>query len=88
MSANGADCQRGSGISSKAGIWDWEKQLLGGIGKVAGLGASAVSKGWGGLVRILGGVTSAFSKVGGVIRRTSGLFGALIQKFTSGIPVP
>ena len=78
------ELQKGSGY--KRG-YSFPKEMLKGIGKVAGLGASAVSKGWGGLVRILGGVTSAFSKVGGVIRRTSGLFGALIQKFTSGIPI-
>ena len=78
------ELQKGSGY--KRG-YSFPKEMLKGIGKVAGLGVSAVSKGWGGLVRILGGVTSAFSKVGGVIRRTSGLFGALIQKFTSGIPI-
>lgn len=78
------ELQKGSGY--KRG-YSFPKEMLKGIGKVAGLGVSAVSKGWGGLVRTLGGVTSAFSKVGGVIRRTSGLFGALIQKFTSGIPI-
>lgn len=45
------------------------------------------SKGWGGFTKILGGVRSALSKVSTVIKRTSGLFGALIQKFSSGIPV-
>ena len=45
------------------------------------------SKGWGGFTKILGGVRSALSKVSTVIKRTSGLFGALIQKFTSGIPI-
>ena len=83
MKANGADVERPVSLPKQA--MGLGKSVVGGIGKVAGLGASAVSKGWGGLVRILGGVTSAFSKVGGVIRRTSGLFGALIQKFTSGI---
>ena len=85
MKANGADVERPVSLPKQA--MGLGKSVVGGIGKVAGLGASAVSKGWGGLVRILGGVTSAFSKVGGVIRRTSGLFGALIQKFTSGIPI-
>lgn len=85
MKANGADVERTVSLPKQA--MGLGKSVVGGIGKVAGLGASAVSKGWGGLVRILGGVTSAFLKVGGVIRRTSGLFGALIQKFTSGIPI-
>ena len=89
MKANGTDVKRPVSLPKQAlGLG---KGILGGIGKVigkvVGLGASAVSKGWGGLVRILGGVISAFSKVGGVIRRTSGLFGALIQKFTNGIPI-
>lgn len=79
-----AELQKGSGY--KRG-YSFPKEMLKGIGKVAGLGVSAVSKGWGGFTKILGGVRSALSKVSTVIKRTSGLFGALIQKFSSGIPV-
>lgn len=49
-------------------------------------GTNAVSKGWGGMEKLLGGLQSAFSKAVPVIKRTSGAFAALIQKFTSGIP--
>ena len=77
MKANGTDVKRPVSLP---------KQALG-IGRVAGFGISAVSKGWGGFTKILDGVRSALSKVSTVIKRTSGLFGALIQKFSSGIPV-
>lgn len=85
MKANGTDVKRPVSLSKQAlGLG---KGILGGIGRVAGLGISAVSKGWGGFTKILDGVRFALSKVGIVIKRTSGLFGALIQKFSSGIPV-
>ena len=51
------------------------------------LGISAVTKGYGGLFKVVGTVASAFSKFNTVIKRTSGAFAALIQKFTSGIPI-
>lgn len=85
MQANGTDMKRPVSLPKQAlGLG---KGIFGGIGKVAGLGISVVSKGWGGFTKILGGVRSALSKVSTVIKRTSGLFGALIQKFSSGIPV-
>lgn len=55
-----------------------------GIGKA---GLSATQKGWGGLKKTMSGTISVFNKVSDVIKRTSGAFAALIQKFTSGIPV-
>ena len=51
------------------------------------LGITAVTKGYGGLFKAVGTVASAFSKFNTVIKRTSGAFAALIQKFTSGIPI-
>ena len=51
------------------------------------LGITAVTKGYGGLFKVVGTVASAFSKFNTVIKRTSGSFAALIQKFTSGIPI-
>lgn len=85
MQSSGTDVERPVSLPKQA--MGLGKSVFRGIGKVAGLGVSAATKGWGGLVRILGGVSSAFLKVGGAIRRTSGLFGALIQKFTRGIPI-
>lgn len=49
-------------------------------------GASAVSKGWGGMTKVFGGMRSVLTSVSGAIRKTSGAFGALIQRFVSGIP--
>ena len=67
------------------------KEIFKGIGKGAlglgNLGLSAVQKGWGGLKKIISGTASALTKVTTVIKRTSGAFAALIQKFTSGIPI-
>lgn len=85
MKANGTDVERPVSLPKQA--MGLGKSVFSGIGKVAGLGTSAVSKGWGGFTKILDGVRSALSKVSTVIKRTSGLFGALIQKFTSGIPI-
>lgn len=50
-----------------------------------GIGAT-VSKGWGGFTKLLGGVGNVASSFTGVIRKCSGAYAALIQKFTSGIP--
>lgn len=85
MQSSGTDVERPVSLPKQA--MGLGKSVFSGIGKVAGLGVSAASKGWGGFTKILDGVRSALSKVGTVIKRTSGLFGALIQKFTSGIPV-
>lgn len=45
-----------------------------------------VSKGWGGFTKLLGGIGNIASSFSGVIRKCSGAYAALIQKFTSGIP--
>lgn len=71
MQSSGTDVERPVSLPKQA--MGLGKSVFRGIGKVAGLGVSAATKGWGGLVRILGGVSSAFLKVGGAIRRTSGL---------------
>lgn len=67
------------------------KEIFKGLGKGAlglgNLGLNAVQKGWGGLKKIISGTASALTKVTTVIKRTSGAFAALIQKFTSGIPI-
>lgn len=67
------------------------KEIFKGIGKGAlglgNLGLNAAQKGWGGLKKIISGTASALTKVTTVIKRTSGAFAALIQKFTSGIPI-
>lgn len=52
---------------------------------VKGIGTT-VSKGWGGFTKFLGGVGNIASSFTGVIRKCSGAYAALIQKFTSGIP--
>ena len=62
------------------------KQALNfGTGIFKGIGTT-VSKGWGGFTRLLGGVGNIASSFTGVIRKCSGAYAALIQKFTSGIP--
>lgn len=62
------------------------KQALNfGTGIFKGIGAT-VSKGWGGFTKLLGGVGNVASSFSGVIRKCSGAYAALIQKFTSGIP--
>lgn len=67
------------------------KSVLGGVGKatlgLGSMGLTAVQKGWGGLKKVISGTASALTKVTAVIKRTSGVFAALIQKFTSGIPI-
>lgn len=57
-----------------------------GIGSIGSGIGNAVSKGWGGLTKLLGGVGNAASSFVGVIQKCSGAYAALIQKFTSGIP--
>ncbi len=61
--------------------------VIGGIGKVGLFGINAAQKGWGGLKKVISGTASALTKVTAVIKHTSGAFAALIQKFTSGIPI-
>ena len=62
------------------------KQALNfGTGIFKGIGTT-VSKGWGGFTKLLGGVGNIASSFTGVIRKCSGAYAALIQKFTSGIP--
>lgn len=57
-----------------------------GIGSIGSGIGNVVSKGWGGLAKLLGGVGNVASSFTGVIRKCSGAYAALIQKFTSGIP--
>lgn len=57
------------------------------LGKVLSNAAYVGSKGWGGLKKIISGTSSVFQRVSTAIKRTSGVFAALIQKFTSGIPI-
>lgn len=57
------------------------------LGKVLSNAAYIGSKGWGGLKKIISGTSSVFRRVSTAIKRTSGAFAALIQKFTSGIPI-
>ena len=82
MQSNGTAFTRGYSIP---------KEIFKGIGKGAlglgNLGLNAAQKGWGGLKKIISGIASALTKVTTVIKRTSGAFAALIQKFISGIPV-
>mgnify|MGYP002532607604 FL=1 len=82
MQSNGTVFTRGYSIP---------KEIFKGIGKGAlglgNLGLSAAQKGWGGLKKIISGTASVLTRVTTVIKRTSGAFAALIQKFTSGIPI-
>lgn len=55
-------------------------------GSVSGLGSIA-KKGWGGLTKLLSGVGKTASTATGIIRKCSGAYAALLQKFTSGIPI-
>ena len=62
-----------------------------GIGRatigLGSMGVNAAQKGWGGLKKVISGTASVLTKVTTVIKRTSGAFAALIQKFTNGIPI-
>ena len=82
MQSNGAAFTRGYSLP---------KEIFKGLGKGAlglgSLGLNAAQKGWGGLKKVISGTASVLTKVTTVIKRTSGAFAALIQKFTSGIPI-
>lgn len=58
------------------------------LGKVLSNVAYVGSKGWGGLKKLISGVASGIKALAsGAIQKSSGAFGALIQKFSSGIPI-
>lgn len=58
------------------------------LGRVLSNAAYIGSKGWGGLKKLISGVGSGLKTLAsGAIQKTSGAFAALIQKFTSGIPI-
>lgn len=58
------------------------------LGRVLSNAAYIGSKGWGGLKKLISGVGSGLKTLAsGAIQKASGAFAALIQKFTSGIPV-
>lgn len=58
------------------------------LGHVLSDAAYLGSKGWGGLKKLISGVGSGLKTLAsGAIQKTSGAFAALIQKFTSGIPI-
>lgn len=58
------------------------------LGRVLSNAAYIGSKGWGGLKKLISGVGSGLKTLAsGAIQKASGTFAALIQKFTSGIPV-
>ncbi|MDO5781359.1 MAG: hypothetical protein Q4P27_02765 [Eubacteriales bacterium] len=82
MQTNGTAFTRGYSVP---------KEIFKGLGKGAlglgNLGLNAAQKGWGGLKKVISGTASVLTKVTTVIKRTSGAFAALIQKFTSGIPI-
>lgn len=82
MQSNGTAFTRGYSLP---------KEIFKGLGKCAlglgSLGLNAAQKGWGGLKKVISGTASVLTKVTTVIKRTSGAFAALIQKFTSGIPI-
>lgn len=82
MQSNGTAFTRGYSLP---------KEIFKGLGKGAlglgSLGLNAAQKGWGGLKKVISGTASVLTKVTTVIKRTSGAFAALIQKFTSGIPI-
>lgn len=82
MQSNGTAFTRGYSLP---------KEIFKGLGKgvlgLGSLGLNAAQKGWGGLKKVISGTASVLTKVTTVIKRTSGAFAALIQKFTSGIPI-
>ena len=82
MQSNGTAFTRGYSLP---------KEIFKGLGKGAlglgSLGLNAAQKGWGGLKKVISGTASVLTKVTTVIKRTSGAFAALIQKFTSGTPI-
>lgn len=89
--SNGNAFKRTPETSIPRQTMNFGKSVIGGTAKgvmsLGSMGITAAQKGWGGLKKVIGGTESVFGKVTTVIKRTSGVFGALIQKFTSGIPV-
>lgn len=84
MEAAGADVQRP--VSLPKQTLNFGKSILN-FGKSALKGTgSIIAKGWGGIKKFFGGMYATLSKVTKAIKRTSGAFGALIRKFTTGIP--
>lgn len=58
------------------------------LGRALSNAAAIGSKGWGGLRKLISGVGSGLKTLAsGAIRKASGAFSALIQKFSSGIPL-
>lgn len=58
------------------------------LGKVLSNVAYVGSKGWGGLKKLISGVANGIKTLAsGAIQKSSGAFGALIQKFATGIPI-
>lgn len=58
------------------------------LGRALSNTAAIGSKGWGGLKKLISGVGSGLKTLAsGAIRKASGAFSALIQKFSSGIPL-
>ncbi len=58
------------------------------LGRTLSNAAAIGSKGWGGLKKLISGVGSGLKTLAsGAIRKASGAFSALIQKFSSGIPL-
>lgn len=58
------------------------------LGRALSNAAAIGSKGWGGLKKLISGVGSGLKTLAsGAIRKASGAFSALIQKFSSGIPL-
>lgn len=55
-------------------------------GELGSMFKGGVLKGFGGLGKLLGGMKSVLHSISPVIRKASGLFGALIQRFKTGIP--
>lgn len=82
MQSNGTAFTRGYSVP---------KEIFKGLGKGAlglgNLGVNVAQKGWGGLKKVISGTASVLTKVTTAIKRASGVFGALIQKFSTGIPI-
>ncbi len=60
--------------------------ILKGIGNIGTGISTAISKGWGGLTKLIGGARKGVSLFTGTICKCSGAFSALIHKFIFGIP--
>lgn len=78
LEASGNDAKR---------LYSAPKEIFKGIAVgIPKLGLSGIQKGWGGITKIFGGMRSVLSSVTSAIKKTSGVFGALIQKFKTSIP--